>query len=410
MRDTKPFNASKTMLAIFAVVLLVTSSGAATEKVLHNFNDNGKDGHNPAAGLILDASGNFYGTTLLGGAHDFGTVFELSPKTGGGWTEKILHEFNGADGYYPQAGVILDGSGKLFGTTYAGGAHGVGTVFELVRNADGSWTEKILHSFNDNGKDGYDPYAGVIFDKSGNLYGTTDFGGSHGYGTVFELSPKTGGGWTETILYSFKNNGQDGYDLYSGVILDTSGNLYGTTLGGGVYGYGTVFELTRKAGEGWTEKVLHSFNDNGKDGYRPYAGLIVDTAGNLYGTTIAGSAIENSAGTVFELSPKKGGGWTEKILNNFIDTDGWDCQTSLIFDTSGKLYGTTTYGGVNGGGTVFELSRTARGVWRKTVLYAFSGTDGANPYAGLVGANGNLYGTTYVGGTYYYGTVFEVTP
>jgi len=393
------------MLAIISVTLFAASSLAVTEQVLHSFNNNGKDGNSPYAGLIFDKSGNLYGTTLLGGTHDYGTVFELTPKNDGGWTEKILHDFDGADGYYPQAGVIMDDSGNLYGTTFAGGAHGVGTVYELVP-AGGRWTEKVLHSFSDNGKDGYQSYAGLTFDAAGNLYGTTYFGGTHGYGTVFELSPKTRG-WTETILYSFKGDGKDGYDLYSGVVFDKSGNLYGTTLWGGAYNYGTVYQLSRKARGGWSEKVLHNFNDDGTDGYNPYAGVIVDASGNLYGTTIGGTAVENSAGTVYELSPKKGGGWTEKILNNFVDTDGLTPYGVLIFDSAGNLYG-TTYGD---GGTVFELT-SKKGQWTKQVLFSFSSyDDGASPYAGLIlDGKGNLYGTTYQGGSYYYGTVFEVTP
>jgi uncharacterized repeat protein (TIGR03803 family) len=399
------------MFTIVTVTLLVTSTFAATEKVLYSFNNNGKDGHNPYASLIFDTSGNLFGTTLLGGAHDFGTVFELTPKTGGGWTEKILHNFNGPDGYYPQGGVILDASGNLYGTTSGGGAHGVGTVFELTRKAGGGWTEKVLHSFNAGGKDGYDPYAGLTFDVSGNLYGTTDYGGTENYGTVVELTPQKTGGWTEKVLYSFKNDGRDGFDLYAGVVLDKSGNLYGTTYGGGAYGYGTVFELTPKAGGGWTEKVLHSFNANSKDGYQPLASLIVDASGNLYGTTLNGGD-QNGYGTVFELTPKKSGGWTEKILHTFNgSTDGLNPYTSLIFDASGNLYGTTAGGGVNGGGTVFNLTPTRDGGWKEKVLYGFNFKDGSSPYASLIFETaGKLYGTTYVGGAYDYGTVFAIAP
>jgi uncharacterized repeat protein (TIGR03803 family) len=395
----------RALLAIFSVALFVASSSAVTEHVLHGFST-GKGGANPYAGLIFDKSGNLYGTALLGGTHDYGAVFELTPKSGGGWTEKILHNFEGADGYYPQAGVIMDASGNLYGTTVAGGAHGVGTVYELLPTG-GRWTEKVVHSFTDNGKDGYQPYAGLTFDAAGNLYGTTYFGGTHGYGTVFELSPKTGR-WTETILYSFKGDGKDGYDVYSGIVFDKSGNLYGTTYGGGAYGYGTVYELSSKAGGDWTEKVLHSFNDNGTDGYNPYAGLIIDASGNLYGTTLWGTAAGNSAGTVFEMSPEKGGGWSESILNTFVDTDGWAPYGGLIFDSAGNLYGTTTYGGVDNGGTVFELT-LKEGQWTKQVLYSFDGYTG--PYGGLIlDRAGNLYGTTFQSWTYEYGTVFEFTP
>ena len=210
--------------------------------------------------LIMDAAGNLYGTTWMGGAYytcapggpptGCGTVFELTPQADGSWVEKVLHSFgNGADGAYPDAGLILDAAGNLYGTTESGGGPGnYGTVFELARthaNAVG-WTEKVLHSFG-NGTDGSDPYAGLIIDAAGNLYGTTINGGTYGYGTVFELTP-TGGGWTEQVLHSFNNDGTDGANPIEGVIIDAAGNLYGTTENGGPYGTSsypgdTVFEI-----------------------------------------------------------------------------------------------------------------------------------------------------------------------
>jgi len=223
--------------------------------------------------------------------------------------EEVLHSFGkGTDGRFPEAGLIIDSKGNLYGTTGGGGAYSYGTVFELTPKAGGRWTEKVLHSFNYNGKDGVDPYAGLIFDTAGSLYGTTSGGGAYSYGTVFELTPKASGGWTEKVLHSFNENGNDGYNpQQASLILDAAGNLYGTTPFGGPLGgcsglgCGTVFELTPKAGGLWTEKVLHSFNDNGTDGYDPWAGLILDTAGHLYGTTYFGGA--SGGGTVFEIKP-----------------------------------------------------------------------------------------------------------
>jgi uncharacterized repeat protein (TIGR03803 family) len=310
-------------LAILAVTVFVTSAWAVTEKVLHNFNGTG--GAYPS-GMIFDASGNLYGTTYYGGSgscydgngHGCGTVFELTPKAGGGWTEKLLHRFKGNtyDGIAPVASLIFDASGNLYGTTSSGGPYGHGTVFELTPKVGGGWTEKILHSFN-NGKDGNYPFASLTFDASGNLFGTTYYGPPQGY------------------------NGPclDGHDL----------------------GCGTVFELTPEAGGGWTEKIVHFFKSNGKDGFHPGANLIFDAFGNLCGATALGGANDN--GTVFEMTPKAGGGWTEKVLYSFNYKDGF-APGALIFDASGNLYGTTEYGGngscQNGGGggcgTVFEIT------------------------------------------------------
>jgi uncharacterized repeat protein (TIGR03803 family) len=228
------------------------------------------------------------------------------PATGGGsWTETVLHNFTGhtTDGFGPVASLIFDGSGNIYGTTSVGGAHSYGTVFELAPIGDGSWTETILHSFEKIDGDGLAPEAGLIFDGSGNIYGTTVGGGAYGGpgtgGAVFELTPVAGGGWTETLLHSF-GNGADGSGPFSSLIFDGSGNLYGTTIRGGAYGDGTVFELTPVAGGSWTETVLHSFG-HGKDGSGPASGLIFDGSGNLYGTTGGGGAF--GSGTVFEITP-----------------------------------------------------------------------------------------------------------
>src|SRR5271157_110097 len=401
-------------LAIFTVTLLVTSTWAATnwsEKVLHSFNNNGTDGALPYAGLIFDAAGNLYGTTWLAGTYGYGTVFELTPTAGGGWTEQVLHSFgNGTDGNQPVAGLIFDAAGNLYSTTVGGGDYDYGTVFELTPAAGGGWTEQVLHSFG-NGTDGASPYAGLIFDAAGNLYGTTYLGGTYGYGTVFELTPAAGGGWTEQVLYSFDYT--DGAHPEAGLIFDFAGNLYGTTAFGGTGtfrsgGCGTVFELTPTAGGGWTEKVLYSFGNSLSDGLGP-GGLIFDAAGNLYGTTAYGGTY--GGGTVFEVTPAAGGGWTEQVLRSFNGTDGAFPSAGLIFDAAGSLYGTASEYGAYGDGTVFELTPGGGGNWAEQVLHSFNGTDGDGPGAGLIfDAASNLYGTTSGGGTYGYGTVFELTP
>ena len=418
------------------------TGGGSTERVLYSFDANGVDGYDPWAGLIFDAAGNLYGTTAEGGTYGScyggcGTVFELTPTAGGGWAEQVLYSFgNGTDGAFPAAGLIFDAAGNLYGTTLGGGDYGYGTVFELTPTVGGGWTEQVLYSFNLNGTDGVWPAANLIFDRSGNLYSTTWGGGEYEYncdngvpgcGTVFELSPTAGGGWTEQVLWNF-GNGTDGTNPEAGLIFDAAGNLYGTTVNGGTYdncsygGCGTVFELTPTAGGGWTEQVLHNFG-NGTDGAYVYGGLIFDAAGNLYGTASGGGTYTSclgGCGMVFELTSTGGGGWTETVLYSFGNgTDASAPTASLIFDRSGNLYGTTEWGGTYdncippyGCGTVFELKRTAGGGWTEQVLHNFgNGADGTDPFAGLIfDAAGNLYGTTEGGGTYGVGTVFELTP
>jgi uncharacterized repeat protein (TIGR03803 family) len=416
MRGKSPSIILRATVLILTMNLFGTSGWAATQTVLHSFG-NGTDGAYLYAGLIIDGAGNLYGTTQEGGAYGFGTVFELTPEAGGGWTENVLYSFNnnGTDGVEPYAGLIFDGAGNLYGTTFVGGTYNGGTVFELTPQAGGGWTEKVLYSFGANGADGDQPYAGLIFDGAGNLYGTTYDGGTYDAGTVFELTPQAGGGWTENVLHTFNDNGTDGYLPLGGLILDAAGNLYGTTQHGPSRKRngccGTVFELTPQTGGGWTEKVLYSFG--GKHGNEPNGGLVFDGAGNLYGTTIEGGTY--SSGTVFELTPEAGGGWTEKVLHSFGNgTDGIGPRGSLVFDGAGNLYGTTYDGGTYYlyGGTVFKLTPKVGGSWTEKVLHSFgNGTDGDQPYANLIfDAAGTLYGTTYVGGTYNRGTVFEITP
>jgi uncharacterized repeat protein (TIGR03803 family) len=401
----------------FAIVveLLITFPllAATREKVLHSFNPNDNDGLAPYAGLIFDGSGNLYGTTEYGGTNGGGTVFELIPSTNGTWTEKVLHSFGeGQDGVIPLAGVIFGANGHLYGTTYLGGSEGAGTVFELTRSPNGTWTEKVLHSFGE-GQDGVWPLAGLTFDENGNLYSTTTLGGTYGDGTVFELISSANGTWTEKVLHSFKPNGHDALYPEAGLIFDGIGNLYGTAYGGGAYSYGAVFELTSSASEPRTVRVLHSFKFDGKDGFVPEAGLIFDLTGDLYGTTTEGGTYDN--GTVFKLTPGADGNWTEKVLHSFDHNipGGAIPFSGLIFDDIGNLYGTAYVGGAYDFGTAFELTPNADGNWTERVLHSFNPNvhDGLSPSAGLIlDGSAHLYGTTLAGGTYGYGTVFEVIP
>jgi uncharacterized repeat protein (TIGR03803 family) len=268
--------------------------------------------YQPEGSLIMDTSGNLYGTTSQGSPYCVssgtvcgGTVFELKPPAtkGGNWSELVLWNFGeGLDGFAPFAGLIMDMSGNLYGTAYGGGASSSGMVFELTppTTRSGNWNGLVLWNFGGQSDDGVAPYAGLIMDASGNLYSTTYQGGTNGEGTVFELTPN--GGWSESLLWSFGGSGADGQNPYAGLITDTGGNLYGTTqYGGGASSAGTVFKLTPPtiSGGNWGESVLWSFG-NGTDGVQPKAGLIMDASRNLYGTTIAGGAY--GGGTVFEVS------------------------------------------------------------------------------------------------------------
>jgi uncharacterized repeat protein (TIGR03803 family) len=404
-----------TLLSLIAITTLLTSTQAfgQHEKFLHSFGVTSTDGVQPRAGLVMDASGNLYGTTSQGGTGGIGTVFELSPKTGGGWSYKVIHNFanNGVDGNYPNGSLIIDASGNLYGTTRQGGFQGLGMVFEMVKSSTGGWTEKVLHAFRDS-NDGIAPFAGLVFDSAGNLYGTTEGGGvGNSDGTVFELSPTSSGSWTENILFSF--GGTNDANPECALVLDSAGNLYGTTIFGGANGLGSVFELSYSAGV-WSEAVLYSFSNNGTDPVYPFTGLAIDPAGNLYGSGVEGAAF--GGGAIFELTPNSGS-WTYTIIYSFNfnnNHDGINPEGNLILDSAGNLYGTTNQGGTGtctafGCGTVFKLSPSG-GSWTETVLHNFMGADGENPVASLIlDASGNLYGTTLVGGSFSQGIAFEIT-
>ncbi len=416
----KPVSIAAICLLSVVIFLGPTLSFAGTEKDLHNFESGNGDGWSSGSGLIFDASGNLYGTAVDGGAHLNGIVFQLVPDADGGWTETVIHSFgqNKEDGGAPRAGLTSDALGNLYGTTTFGGAEKQGVVFELTPFGVGRWRETILHTFG-TGSDGAEPNAGVILDGSGNLYGTTAgggvyTGGGNSCGTVFELSPASGGAWEENILYSFAG-GSDACGPYAAVVFDTAGNLYGTTAAGGTEDSGAVFELTPQANGGWSEKVIHTFGAPG-DGYEPSASLILDSQGHLYGTTSGGG--QDSAGTVFKLTLGSTGHWTENILHSFREagSGGSTLFGSLAMSAAGNLYGTTEYGGTGTCflytcGTVFELTPQANGMWIETVLREFDGADGYGPEGNLIfDAAGNLYGTTVFDGAYGGGLVFEITP
>ena len=320
-----------------------------------------------------------------------------------------MASFDNVHGAYPFAGLIVDADGNLFGTTNSGGSYGRGTVFEIAKTAAGyAGTPTTLVSFA--GTDGSAPVAGLIADAAGNLFGTTPSGGASDAGVVFEIA-KTAGGYasTPTTLASF--GGALGANPQAGLILDANGNLFGTTMGGGAFGAGVVFEIVKTAsGYAGTPTVLASLDAT--HGANPVAGLVADAAGNLFGTTFGGGAF--GFGTVFEIA-KTAGGWastpTTLVSFDLGSPDGSTLQPGLILDANGNLFGMASASGAHGKGTVFEVANTTSGYASAPVILAtFDGANGAGPYAALIAdANGNLFGTTPQGGAYGQGTVFEIT-
>lgn len=474
-------------LVLFSTLLItvVRPAHAQSEIVLYSFcsQPNCVDGEGPSSSLTPDGAGNFYGATQLGGANMEGTVFELSPNGVGGYNEAVLYSFcsleNCADGNDPMSNLILDGAGNLYGTACSGGANGqgiastcadgfngYGVVFELSPEPDGGcpggsnsgngWCESVLHSFKSS-PDGASPFAGLTFDPSGNLYGTTYAGGG-GMGTVYELSPNHSGSWSESVLYSFCAQPSCVDGAYPGAQLQVAnGNLYATTEDGGTYAAGTVFGLSPQppggcasgsyTGNGWCEAILHAFAGHPKDGNYPTGTPQLDSAGNLYGTTVYGGIgtcdSHLGCGTVWKLTPS-GGEYTEEVLHSFQSGPGiLGCcfsirapnlpSAGIVLDPSGDIYGMTEYGGSStyctetgkqkkeersGCGAVFELAKRPKGAHFKTdILWIFSWTDGAHPVTSLILNSGSLYGTAYNGGVGDYcldpqgcGVAFEFRP
>jgi len=422
-RATPTSTGSKLLFVAFLGLLVMAAKAgqAQTETVLYRFcsQPNCVDGYLPSGTPVLDTTGNVYGTTRNGGAYQYGTLFEIGPDA----VETVRHNFMQGFGSYPEGSLLTDEKGNLYGTTigssYVGllGSRFFGSVFKLELRS-----YRFLHRFSaENLEDGAQPSAGLVMDAQGNVYGAAGAGGvngcftGYGCGAIFELSPKG----TETVLYNFAGGTDDGENPNGSLIFDSAGNLYGTTLHGGidnpycVAACGTVFELTPSG----TETVLYRFK-GGPDGGNPIAGLVMDAQGNLYGTTLFGGTSEgNGWGTVFEITA----GGEEIVLYRFTgEMDGGEPYGGLLLDYQGNLYGTTFYGGGTscyenaGCGTVFKLSPT--GV--ETVLYRFQGgADGEGPYGVVADAQGNLYGVTAFGGNYNIacsqrgcGVAFKVTP
>lgn len=411
-----------------------SANGVWTESVLHNFSGN-RDGDYPQTDLTADSVGNLYGLTGYGGNTTCGehlgcgTAYKMTKSANGHWTESVLYEFSEGTplNSLGPSNLAIDAAGDLFSNTYSGGAgncySGCGTLFELSPGENGEWTESILSNFAAE-PGGYNPSGGLVWGPGGRLYGTTTLGGLAGgiNGTVFEATPNADGSWTVTTPFAFPTT--DGDVSQSTLIEDAEGNLYGTTAEGGLDNIGTVFKLSPASGK-WKEQLLFEFVgtiDGAATGSFPSAGLVMDSAGNLYGTAFDGGA--SNLGAVFELSPTATGEWDETVLYSFVGgSDGANPAAVLIFDSAGNLFGTTEYGGLYSNGTVFKLSPGERGAWTESVLHSFAGypADGAYSLASLVfDSKGNLYGTTSKGGSSPNcgtiknpagcGTVFELSP
>lgn len=377
-------------------------------KVLHTF-AGGSDGSYPYAPVALDRIGNLYGTTSQGGSgtpctSGCGTVFQLVPS-GANWKEKIIYNFSGSY-VEPSGPLVVDTKGNLYGTTANGGDPSCqcGQAYELIRSE--GWTINVIHNFLGGADEGAYPEWGMILDSAGDLYGTTAGGGPNQAGTIFEFTPNSGGTWSESVLYTATSAVPN--DLYSGLVTDSVGDLYTASAGGGTYYEGTVFKLT-PYNASWVEETLYAFT-GGDNGYSPGWGVVFDAAGNLYGTTDYGGY--DAVGNVFKVMPAGEGYWNFLMIHSFTGgRDGGFPQGPLLVDKAGNLYGETLYGGAYEFGTVYKLTPSGS-VWKETVLHSFTGgTDGANPYGGLVlDSSGNLYGAASQGGANRVGVVFEITP
>ena len=384
-----------TMLVIATVLTPAAASSARsrayTEKVIYSFSGT-TDGAGPS-GVIMDGKGDLYGTTPNGGNNSDGNVFKVTQS--GAFSN--VWEFEGPpnDGADPLVGLIADKQGNQYGTTLQGGKHSAGTVYEITRTG----TEHVLYNFTGL-KDGFQPCSPLVTDATGNLYGVASQGGKNNHGVVFEVTKAH----KEHVLYNFTVVSYPMGMFCAGLILDGSGNLYGTTYFNGAHGLGMVFKLSPKG----VLTVLDSFcsETNCTDGANPVGGLVSDAAGNLYGTTYQGgdpNCHSTGCGVVFELSAAG----QEKILHTFESNDGELPEGTLVRDRKGDLFGTTSNGGTGGGGTVFEV--TSAGGFK--VLWDFQGPDGYEPEQALIlDGKGNIYGTTVLGGGFGNGVVFELKP
>lgn len=394
--------------ATFMATMATAGAHAATVQVIYSF-AGGVDGKYADTDLVVDPSGNLYGTTVQGGDHASGTVWQLHPKGDGSWSHSVLYSFTGgADGAEPYKGVTLDAAGNLYGTAVAGGGggceSGCGVAYMLAN--DGAWTQSVIHQFT-GGNDGAGPGAGLTLGARGDLYGMAPDGGAHGAGTIYRIYQKNGA-WNLQVIHAF-TGGKDGSGGSAGRLVFKGLSLYGTATTGGKFGEGTVYSLAPASTGPWLLHVLYAFKDQ-PDGGFPYGGLMFDALGNLYGTTYYAGA--DDLGMVYELSPTTRAHWKERAVFNFHGGDGAQSIGNLVQDSAGNLYGTTSAGGALNQGTVFALAPKKHHTWSETVVHSFAGSpDGALPYNGMVGdGQGHFFGATSQGGAAGDGAIYELTP
>jgi len=397
----------KNLVPLFIIALSLVTATATTTDVIFSFAED--NGEYADTDLETDSAGNIYGSTVLGGDHGSGTVFQLSP-TGTGWEQTVLYSFTGgADGGEPYKGVTIDRHGNLYGTAVTGGSGGCeggcGVVYKLTQS-NGTWNQTVIYAFN-GGDDGSGPGARVTVDRSGNVYGMTPTGGIYGAGTIYKLQPNAGS-YTFQVIHTF-TGGNDGASGSAGRMLLDHGRLYGAATTGGTYGNGVVFQLTPTTVGEWDFRTLYSFHGQ-PDGSFPYGALLRASSGKIYGTTYYGG--RNGIGSVYELSPRSVGEWNERIIYSFqTGSDGNSPISNLVSDAAGNFYGTTSEGGL-GSGTIFKLAPAGGGRWTESVVHSFAGPpDGGFSYNGMVvDPFGNFYGATVHGGTNDDGSVYQFTP
>lgn len=397
----------KNAAPVFVIALSLVTAAATTTDVIFSFEE--EEGEYADTDLETDNAGNIYGTTVLGGEFGGGTVFQLSPKPNG-WEHTVLYNFTGgADGGEPYKGVTIGKRGNLYGTAVTGGSGscegGCGVVYKLTKSGD-AWNQTVIHAFT-GGDDGSGPGARVTVDRSGNVYGMTPTGGTYGVGTIYKIHPHARS-WEFQVIHTF-TGGDDGATGSAGRMLLQHGRLYGAATVGGLYGSGVVFELTPTAVGEWDFRVLYSFHGQ-PDGSFPYGALLRVSSGKIYGTTYYGG--ENGIGAVYELSPRPVGEWDGRVIYSFqTGSDGNSPISNLVRDVAGNLYGTTSEGGL-GSGTIFKLAPIGGGQWTESVVHPFEGPpDGGFSYNGMVVDRfGNFYGATVHGGTDDDGCVYKFTP
>jgi uncharacterized repeat protein (TIGR03803 family) len=399
------------LLTILTAVTVLASGAFAgsAPQIIYKF-AGGSDGEYLDTDLVIDTMGNLYGTSVQGGDFASGTVWELSPSASG-WAHSVLYSFKGgADGGEPYKGATLDAGGNLYGTAVTGGGGscegGCGVVWKLS-HSDSGWTQSVIHTFT-GGDDGSGPGTGLTLGPHGILYGMTPTGGAYGLGVIFQLKPQRDGTWRFTVLHAF-TGGDDGGGGSAGRLLRQKESLYGVTTTGGANGQGIVFQITRTA-EVWQFTTLYAFKGATDAGF-PYGGLAFDDKGNLYGTSYYAGV--NNLGSVYRLVPQSDGTWKESVLYSFKGgTDGSGSISNVVF-SKGAIYGTTSAGGASCDcGTIFSLTAGADGAWRESIVHRFHGPpDGAFAYNGMVGDGArSFYGTTVHGGPTDDGVIYKFTP